>query len=484
MSISLNFYGQTGYGNNWVLGYNTTETSGTILDFNQAQVSIFPVQKDMFLEGSIAVISDSIGNLLFYSNGCFIANGKHNKIINSDSIGLGKLETSFCMMGGNPMTQGIIALPGPFQNDLYYLFYTDIQSPYEFPTGLYFPLAPLNLYYCIIDMNKNNGEGEIVIKNQILVSDTLSRGMIEATKHENGHDWWIIIPKSHSNCYYTIRLSKNGVDTSFLQCTGKVWGDNDATGQVVFSPNGRKYVRSNFFNGLNIFDFDFKTGLLSSPINFEFEHDTFYYSGASFSSNSRFLYITAFDKIFQFDIKAENISASKVLIGELVFPPNISTITRFNQSILAPDGKIYIGGTSTYTYLHVIHNPNCKGTDCNLEQYALETPSYNVYGMPNMPHYLEWNEADTCDSTVNIIVNSSLDEFVVFPNPFREEVHVEGNFPFSILVFDSFGKQVYSKEFETKSGSFSLDNYSNGLYSYQIIKKNGERKIGMLIKIE
>ena len=104
--------------------------------------------------------------------------------------------------------------------------------------------------------------------------------------------------------------------------------------------------------------------------------------------------------------------------------------------------------------------------------------------MPNMPHYLEWNEADTCDSTVNIIVNSSLDEFVVFPNPFREEVHVEGNFPFSILVFDSFGKQVYSKEFETKSGSFSLDNYSNGLYSYQIIKKNGERKIGMLIKIE
>ena len=88
MSISLNFYGQTGYGNNWVLGYNTTETSGTILDFNQAQVSIFPVQKDMFLEGSIAVMSDSIGNLLFYSNGCFIANGKHNKIINSDSIGL------------------------------------------------------------------------------------------------------------------------------------------------------------------------------------------------------------------------------------------------------------------------------------------------------------------------------------------------------------------------------------------------------------
>ena len=74
---------------------------------------------EMEMEGSVAVMSDSAGNLLFYSNGCYIANRHHEMMPNSDSIGLGKLETSFCNTGGNPMTQGIIALPAPSGGSLY-----------------------------------------------------------------------------------------------------------------------------------------------------------------------------------------------------------------------------------------------------------------------------------------------------------------------------------------------------------------------------
>ncbi len=65
----------------------------------------------MELESTCAIMSDSMGKLLFYSNGCYIANASHQMMTNSDSLAHGLLESSFCNSGGNPLTQGMIALP-------------------------------------------------------------------------------------------------------------------------------------------------------------------------------------------------------------------------------------------------------------------------------------------------------------------------------------------------------------------------------------
>ena len=477
--------GQDGYGNSWILGYPTTvDISGTYLNFNNKPVTVSPLQKDMQMEGSVIVMSNSTGDLLFYSNGCYIAKKDHEMMFNGDSLGMGLLETSFCETGGNPITQGIMALPVPLDSNRYYMFYTDLNSAYEYPTGLYFPLAPLNLYYCIIDMSSNNGQGSITLKNQVIVADTLARGMIQATRNNNGIDWWIVMPESHSNCYYTIRLNKNGIDTIFKQCIGEIWGDRDATGQAVFSTNGKIYSRSNYFNGLNIFDFNAGTGILSNPKHITFGQDTFYWSGAAFSPNSRFLYITAYLKVFQFDVNSLDIGASKVLIAELNTPAEIDFNTSFNQALLAPDGNIYIGGTNTHTYLHIIQNPNCKGTDCNLVQYALEMPAYNIYGLPNIPNFIEWNEDDTCDISVNTNFDKITSEFKVFPNPFIEEVFIEGNPPYSIVLFDALGKSISKTRFYSVTGSITLTNQPTGLYYYQILVNNEIEKAGILVKIE
>jgi hypothetical protein len=73
----------------------------------------------MELEGSCAIMCDSIGKLLFYSNDCYTANATHQMMANGDSIGLDLLQTSFCNTGGNPLTQGMIALPKPASDHLY-----------------------------------------------------------------------------------------------------------------------------------------------------------------------------------------------------------------------------------------------------------------------------------------------------------------------------------------------------------------------------
>lgn len=475
-------FAQNGYGDQWIFG---AFSNGSIIKFNDDTFDMHPIVKEMKLEASCAVMSDSSGNLLFYSNGCYIANVNHQIMMNGDSIGKGYLESSFCETGGSPITQGIIALPKPGSNHLYYLFYTDLEAPYEFPSGVYFPLAPLTLFYSLIDMNLDGGLGSVVEKNKIIIQDTLARGMIQAERHANGKDWWIIMPKSHSNCYYTILLTSNGIDTTFLQCVGKNWGDEDPTGQAAFSPNGQKYARFNDYYGLNIFNFDKSSGVLSNPQNILFDQDTFVYSGVSFSPNSRFLYACAYTKLWQFDMLAIDIDSSKILIAELMTPPDITQKTRFVYSRLAPDGKIYIASAFAHKHLHVIHNPNCYGASCNLEQYAIELTATNTHTMPNLPHYKSWNENDTCSvSDTDIPTEGNNQNVVVYPNPFISIFSMQGLKPRDkIRVFNLTGYVVYEGEvYSPESHEIDLSHLPDGIYGYSV--QNGTLiDTGKIIKI-
>lgn len=457
---------QDGYGNQWIFGRNSTNISGTILNFNDSPPKTEPINKPMELEGSCAIMCDSVGKLLFYSNGCYIANATHQMMTNGDSIGKKYLESSFCNTGGNPMTQGMIALPKPGNSNLYYLFYTDIGNPYFMQP--FFPLAPITLYYAVIDMKLENGLGAVVEKNKVIVQDTFALSMIQAERHANGKDWWVVIPKSHSNCYWTFLITENGVDTVFKQCIGLDWIKNDPQGQSVFSPNSKKYVRFNFFYGLNIFNFDASTGVLSSPLHIGFGQDTFYYNGAAFSPNSRFIYAPAFNKLWQFDTWASDISASRILIAELNTPSDISSKTRFNQARLAPDGKIYIAGTVSHNYLHVINRPNCYGIECGLQQYAVKLAAPNSQTMPNMPHFKRWNEGDTCQTvSATTLLDANKNTVRFYPNPAGQDIMAEGLEPGDkIDCFDVSGRIVKSITF-SRAG-MDIESLSAGFYFLKI----------------
>lgn len=112
---------QDGYGNQWVFGFfNAPQVSGTLLNFNDDTLIVKPIKKNMELGPSCTVMCDSVGKLLFYSNGCSIANAKHQTMPNGGGIGMGFL-AGYCNHN-SPITQGIIALPKPGSGHLYYLF--------------------------------------------------------------------------------------------------------------------------------------------------------------------------------------------------------------------------------------------------------------------------------------------------------------------------------------------------------------------------
>jgi hypothetical protein len=90
---------------------------------------------------------------------------------------------------GFPISQASLIIPDPGDSSKYYLFHSSVDV---LSNGTQ---RPLHFYYSIIDMNLDNGKGDVISKNNILISDTLASGNITACKHANGRDWWVIEPE-------------------------------------------------------------------------------------------------------------------------------------------------------------------------------------------------------------------------------------------------------------------------------------------------
>ena len=207
-----------------------------LLDFNTDPVNISNISTvhNFWMEGANTSMSDASGNLLFYSNGCYIVNADGQIMENGASINPGMIQDIYCSGVGSPWGQGVVSIPAPGNNDLYYVFNLDMTQPFNNLPNL--DIAPERLYYQVVDMNQDNGLGSVFLKNQVTVLDTLGRGQVLAAQHANGHDWWIIVPKSNSNCYFLTHVTCKGPQDPLLECEGIEWSDADLTGQAVFSP--------------------------------------------------------------------------------------------------------------------------------------------------------------------------------------------------------------------------------------------------------
>jgi Secretion system C-terminal sorting domain len=476
----------------WIIGYDhvAPQDEAISLNFNYCPVDISPISTvyKFHMEGSNTSMSDKDGNLLFYSNGCYIVNAAGKKMENGDTINPGLVQTSYCDAGGSPWTQGVISIPAPGSDSLYYVFNLDMDLPY-FMVDPFIGIAPERLYYQVVDMSKASGLGRVIAKAQIAVQDTFGRGNIQAVRHANGVDWWVITPKSHSNCYFLTLVTAQGVQPSFLECAGKVWNDYDTQGQAVFTPDGKKFIRFNPWNSLNIYDFDNETGSLSNPIYIDFPNDplTFHVAGVAVSPNSRYLYSTAVKNAYQFDLQAQDIAASKVLIAEWDgYSDPYPTI--FYLAALAPDNKIYIAGTSSHRFLHVIHYPDSAGIQCGFEQRGVSLPSYNFATIPNFPQYRSVPTPVDCDSIVSATENAQLHLSIkIYPNPTTGLIFYEISEAQSISyieVYDLLGRQRLLKEMRQLDGSVDLGDLEDGIY--MIVFRSGKSKIWIekMVKIK
>ncbi len=392
--------------NTWLFGYSSNPTDlsfgGTVIDFKENLPTMYYQYREMNFDAMNTSISDAEGNLLFYTNGIYIADSTHQQMENGDGLNPGEYTDDHAEYG-LIQVQGAIALPVPtILGNMYYL----IHKAKAYPTST-LGLHSTHLYYSLVNPTLNNGLGEAIEKNQIVIQDTLEVGKITAAKHANGRDWWLLIFEYDSANYYRVLLTPDGVEV-----IGKEEYDiplfMEGLGQAAFSPDGSKFVRLNGINielgnFLDVYDFDRCTGLLSNHQRLNYI-DGAWLVGVAISPNSRFLYVASYDYLYQFDLWADDIFATKDTVAiydgfEVVFPSQLTLPTHFSFMQLAPDGKIYSATSGAVNYLHVINKPNEKGDACEVLQHSVELPTYNLFSMPNFPNYrLGPLDGSVCDN--------------------------------------------------------------------------------------
>jgi hypothetical protein len=437
----------------------------TLMDFRNNELEISSITPPAFLgPGSFtsSMCSES-GDLIFYSGGCFILNSENQIMVNGDSINSDFSHSVFCGANYFPVPQGIISVPLLGVNEQYLVFNLDLNLLDE---GGILPV-PQHLFSHNIDMQLDSGLGEVVEKKNIIIMDTLARGYLQAVKHYNGIDWWIVTPEWNSNCYYLSRVSSTGVSIPQKQCIGKIWNNEDGGGQASFSPDGSKYARVEGENGLLLFEFDNDNGEFVDFLELSYPQDEDYFRGAAFSSNSRFLYISATSKLWQFDLESDNIQESLQLAGEIDFTQVEPGMGSLYQAKLAPNGKIYIASPGAHTFLSVINRPNCPGILCDFQAHSVELPINNFGGLPNTPHFNIPNTDIECDSIVSITNEwDEKIEFNIFPNPvtYYLNVHIGTTDYSRFRIVDLIGKEVVSGELKPDRTSINISDLNSGIY--------------------
>jgi hypothetical protein len=476
------------YDYTWLSGYSGAAPidsgclctfGSTKLDFNSSRLSIIKDTIAISFSSTNNPISDSTGNLWFYSNGTAVADRENEIIQNSDSLGWGPFFTSDpdVLYDGMLYPEYLLTLPNPKRDNLFDLFY------------FYFDSAnaddPNELLRATVDMDANNGRGLVTQKDVEILGGHEMDVAMSAVQDADGHDWWLCISRAGTNCYDVIYY--NGTD-SFItteQCGGAIEPAGDLHG-CRFSPDGKSYVSTTDSGDVNIFNFNRCTGQLSFKEHFIVsevaDSSQWWMTGAEFSADSRFLYLFCAHRIFQYDMAASPIASSKDTIAVFQgfyapFPIDYSWGQR------APDGKIYINTNDGGYYISVIDSPEGKGAACNFKDHGIELPSY-IIGLPYYPNYrLGALSTAGCDSLAGINSTGSIDQeqqLKIYPNPAEDYTIIDYGFtdwskgPVRLEVINSLGQTVYQRMLPMYSGFQKLDvsKYASGIYE-AFIRRQG-----------
>jgi len=368
---------------NWYFGDN----SG--IRFN-SDGTVTPITGALRTDEGCASISDSSGNLLFYTDGRFVYDRNNNRMPNG-----------FGLYGDPSSTQSGLIVPKPQDPDIYYIFTVDTRFQGDDDFGF---------NYSEVDMTLNGGLGDVTQKNINLLQDS-SEKISAVLKDCQTQSIWVVTlanefgtpvpPNTPSafDTFHAFEVTTTGVNTTAVK-SSVIPAASDPRGYLKFSPDGTKLASANARSGLFLYDFDLENGSIASPstqLTLSSPNSAFFPYGIEFSPSGQFLYVSTsndffdqnnpsannnpanhFSSLFQFDITSPNIQASSVTLDQR---------NSYRSALqLGPDGKIYRTTSLTYpqglSFLSVINNPNEAGQNCDYENNAIQLLNNSRQGLP------------------------------------------------------------------------------------------------------
>jgi hypothetical protein len=417
LTFLINNHLRAQFGNVWLF------ERGLKMNFNNDTMIFTPPWFSGVVLEANAVICDSSGTLLYYSNGYAVKDTNLIELPNGDSLG-----------GSQQSHQGALFIPHPGNPDLIYLFTVDCQLPFQ-TAGMG------GLTYAIIDKTLNAGAGDVISKRNLMLAPVKEK--LTATRHCNGVDWWIVTHEWNSDAFYSWKLTPNGLDTiPVISHVGVVHQDTVDTilspasrGDLKISPNGKLIVaqmlRGYYFELLN---YNNETGQVfdkiysqyfppdsSGPIKAPFS--------CTFSKTSKTLYMTwsYTVELVRYDLSVLDSTAIENSIYSF-FEDSIA----FNGNgavQLGPDGRIYFTTLNSLTggpgYLDKIVYPDLPYPDCNISymETYLNPTGFAIAGISHMPNFPDCIFARQHSATLHIPTCTGADSAIVVFDTLLNVVH-------------------------------------------------------------
>ena len=385
---------------NWYFGENAgirfDAAAGTVTAVNDGQLNT--------REGCSS-ISDSDGNLLFYSDGSTVYNRNHTVMFNGNGL-----------LGNPSSAQSAIIVAKPQDPNTYYIFTVDTVAPGDPPSE--------GLNYSEIDMTLDGGLGAVTLKNINLLAKS-SEKISAVLKDCITKSLWVIAfadqtgsTESAYNTYHAYEVTNAGINTTAVTSTFPI-SIEDRRGYLKFSPDGTKMASANMHgtnpqgglpvdNSLLLYDFDVATGLVSNQLELIINDTANEAYGIEFSPSNTFLYVHAYSRVgnshlsslSQFDITGANIQISEILLdGRQLYRGGLQ---------LGPDGKIYRALSTSYDvgqpFLGVINNPDESGLGSNYQHNAISLGGNNsTQGLPPFDQSLFNTKIDIIRNGLSIV---------------------------------------------------------------------------------
>lgn len=319
--------------NIWYFGENAG------LDFNSG-TPIPLLDGQLNTTEGCATISDTNGDLLFYTDGITVWNKNHSVMFNGTGLN-----------GDASSTHSAIIVPKPNDLNIYYIFTVDDVA------------GPNGLQYSEVDMTLDSGLGGITANKNILLFTPITE-KLTAIKSSTANEYWVVSHKWNSDEFLSYNISSTGINTTpIVSAIGSIitGDDGNAIGQLKISPDGSKLAMATAgtVNTAELFDFNASTGIVTNGLLIlDLPIDESVY-GIEFSPNSKVLYVSAIgNAVFQYNLQAG--SSLDIINSQL----QLTTLPRPYAALqLATDGKIYVAKTNQF-YIDVINNPNVVGAGC------------------------------------------------------------------------------------------------------------------------
>ncbi len=293
------------------------------------------------IEGS-ATLTGLDGNIMFYTSGETVWSNDHQEMENGNDL-----------FGDQSAVQSAVIVPKPGSNTIFYIFTVDAPG--------YSGRASKGFNYSEVDMSLDGGLGAVTANKNvpIIAASTEQLAMI---KHSNGIDYWVLTHEHPGNSIHAVLVTAAGVsNTTVVSNIGmNLTSLDDLVGSAKISPDGSKVAFCHHKSGLQLFDFNTTTGVVSNGLTLSTEVMLY---GVEFSPSGKRLYLSRTYKarLVQYDLDAADIPASATTL--FTGDENLDYGGLVQRG---PDDKVYFTMRNR-SEISVIAAPNALGTACDFQ---------------------------------------------------------------------------------------------------------------------